>query len=228
VHSLASGPGAPWWEYGPLSMAADGSFQGTLEEYGGNPDQIEGRIQIDPSGIVTAAGAPFDPLLSGMGRGHMNADKNLVVMLATWTSDFPGTTEMRVLTRQGGSYQPSDLAGTWQVHALASGPGAPWWEYGPLTMAADGTFQGSLIAYRSVPDEIKGRFQIDANGRVTEAGRPLDPQLNGLGQGHMIPNKNVIVMLATWATDSPGTAELRILTRSNASSSLIGDWMLCE
>ncbi|MFB3785119.1 MAG: hypothetical protein ACE15F_01990 [bacterium] len=228
VNSLASGPGAPWWEYGPLTMAADGSFQATLEEYRSEPDQIEGRIQIGASGIVTAAGAPLDPQLSGLGRGHMSADKNLIVMLATWTSDLPGTTEMRVLTRQGNTYQSTDLAGSWQVHALASGLGAPWWEYGPLTMSEDGTFQGSLITNRGESDEVEGRFQIDANGIVTGSGIPLDPQLNDMGRGHMARNKNVIVMLATWATGSPGTAELRILTRSAASTSLISDWMLNE
>lgn len=228
VHSLASGPGAPWWEYGPLTMAADGSFQATLEEYRSDPDQIEGRIQIDQNGIVTGAGAPLDPQLSGLGRGHMTPGKNLIVMLATWTSGSPGTTEMRVLTREGNTYQSSDLAGTWQVHALASGPGAPWWEYGSLRIAPDGTFQGTLLEYQGGQEEVEGRFQIDSNGIVTAADQPFDPQLDDTGRGHMSPDKNVIVMLATWTTGSPGTAELKILTRSTASTSIIGDWMLRE
>ncbi len=206
VHSLASGPGAPWWEYGPVTVEADGTFSGTLQEYDSDPDQVEGQVQIDDAGVVTLVGA------SQQHHGHMTADKNAIVMVDTWTTGSPGTTELRVLTRQGNHYEQADLSGTWQIHSLASGPGAPWWQYGPVTVEADGAFSGTLQEYDSDPDQVEGQVQIDDAGVVTLVGASQQHH------GHMTADKNAIVMVDTWTTGSPGTTELRVLTRSLSAS----------
>ena len=42
LNSLASGSGAPWWIRGAVTISADGSFSGLLEEYESDPDSASG------------------------------------------------------------------------------------------------------------------------------------------------------------------------------------------
>jgi hypothetical protein len=207
IHSLASGPGAPWWEYGHVAVGADHSFSGVVQEYKKDPCEVSGRFLLAPNGVATFVGAAHDPDVVVFPHLHMVANKSMIAGVATWSAGFPGTTQMIVLTRRGASYQIPDLVGTWYVHSLASGPGAPWWEHGSLAVSADGSFTAAVQQYKSEPGTISGQFQIDPNGVVTIESVP------DFTIGHMSSDKNMIAMVGTWATGSPGTTELKILTR---------------
>ena len=227
VHSLASGPGAPWWEHGWWSIEADHSFSGFIREYKGALDPISGRFLFASNGVATFLGARQDPDAVVFPHLHMAANKSVVAGVGAWPTDSPGTAQMIVLARCGLSYQSSDLEGTWYVHSLASGPGAPWWEDGYITVIADGSFRGMVRQYKSDSKEMSGRFQIDPNGVVTIAGLPQDPHADGYAVLHLSADKNVIVGVHMWSGGSPGTAEMKIFTRkgeSYSTSDLAGRW----
>jgi hypothetical protein len=229
VHSLASGPGAPWWEYGRWAINADHRFSGTIHEYQKDPCDISGQFLPAPNGVATFAGAQQDPDVILFPHLHMAANKAAVVGVGTWPTgsrDSLATTQMIVLTRQGQSYQSADLEGTWYVHSFASGPGAPWWQCGRLMMRADGSFDAMLAEYKSNSTGGSGQFQIDPNGIVTAKWPPRKP-VRDFNTGHMTSDKNMIVMVDTWTAGAPGTTELRILTRQGTDyrvSDLAGRW----
>jgi hypothetical protein len=133
----------------------------------------------------------------------MDANKTVIVWTDTWTTGSPGTTAISVLTKTGVSYATSDLAGTWKVHSLASGPGAPWWERGTVTIASDGSFTATTTESNGGGGNPSGTLAISADGEIT-AGTIL---------GNMDANKTVIVWTDTWTTGSPGTTEIKVLVK---------------
>lgn len=234
VHSLAAGPGAPWWEYGRWVINADHFFSGVIQEYEEGPREMSGRFLLAPNGVATFVGAQQDPDAILFPHLHMAANKTVVAGVGMWpirapaSTPAPVTTQMFVLIRQDQSYQSADLAGTWYVHALAPDAGAPRWQYGSLAVDADGSFGGILQEYKSGPRGTSGQFQIDPNGVVTTELLP-EELIPGLNTGHMACDKNMIVLMGTWATGAPGTAELMILTRKGTDygvSDLAGRWYL--
>jgi hypothetical protein len=94
VSSIASGPGAPWWQRGPASVDNDGTFFGILEEYDSDPDTISGTFDITSDGIVTIASFE-DPALFCV----VDAGKSLIVRTSTWSSGSPGTSELSIATK---------------------------------------------------------------------------------------------------------------------------------
>jgi len=91
--SLATGPGAPWWERAHLEVGPDGSFYVTSLENGGSTStgEFPGNLQISSSGIITLTGHPSF-------RGSLDSSKTVMVVTDTW--DYDGTTtEMKVLTK---------------------------------------------------------------------------------------------------------------------------------
>ena len=62
--------------------------------------------------------------------------------------------------------QSLDLTGTWNFNSFVSGPSAPWWERGTLTVAQDGTFSGSGTESNGNTDSPAGSFSISSNGIV--------------------------------------------------------------
>jgi hypothetical protein len=208
VHSLASGPGTPWWEHGSVAVGADGSFHGMVREYKSDFQELSGQFQIDPNGVVTVKSVPDLPV------GHMDSGKNVIVMVNTWTTGYPGTTELKIFTRQGKNYSTADLAGRWYRCALASGPGAPWWEYGLIDIKPDGSFDAPFQQqYNFHSDQWSGQFQVDSNGVVTIVGKAVNPYVNGYGDMHLSADKNVIAGIATWSGGSPGSSEIDVFTR---------------
>jgi hypothetical protein len=120
---LASGPGAPWWERARATVAADGSFTALTTDSEGGADSFQGLFTLWPTGIVTLAG-------SNTFLGVLDADKTVLVVTDTWSTESPGTTELKVALKMAGTYGLSDLRGAWELNSIASGPGAPWWERG--------------------------------------------------------------------------------------------------
>lgn len=206
-NAIASGPGAPWWERGRFTVAADGSFSGTLTDNEGQSDPQAGVFSISPDGIVTLTG-------SSTARGVVDADRSVLVMTSTWTGGSPGTTDLSVGVKMAETYSLADLAGTWESSGLATGPGAPWWDRGRLTVAADGSFTGSTIESGGGGGPISGTFSISPEGVITLAGSDTE-------RGVLDAGKTVIVWTSIWSADSPGTTELDVATKMNDGTTAV-------
>jgi hypothetical protein len=220
-NSLASGPGAPWWERAQVTIAADGSFNGTTTESSGGSNAVNGVFGISTGGVVTLAGAD---IFSGV----MDAGKTVVVCTATWSGDTdPGTTEMKVFLKMADTYSLSDMAGTWGMVDLGSGPGAPWWGRGQVTSAADGTFNGTIMYSSGSSDPTSGVFNISTAGVVTmPLGGAADPSFSGA----MDADKTVLVATNTWAGDTyPGTTVMGVgvkMAGTYSISDMVGTWAI--
>ncbi|MBN1834033.1 MAG: hypothetical protein JW896_18165 [Deltaproteobacteria bacterium] len=200
ANSLASGPGAPWWERGEMNVSADGSFTGSKTESDGTTGSLSGTLNISADGIITIAG-------SSTLRGSMDSGKTVMIFTNTWSTGSPGTTEIKVMTKKEGSYSQADLAGTWEVNILASGPGAPWWERGEMNISADGSFLGTFEEYQGHPDTLSGTLNISTDGKVTIVGKDN-------GHCSMDSGKTIITCTATWSWDSV-TTEMSVWTKKS-------------
>ncbi len=222
-HALASQPGAPWWEYGPISVDSNGNFGGTVLQYGSSPDTMAGQFQIDPNGVMTIVGAPQNPTANGFHHSHMSADKSVIAAVGTWSTGVPGTSDMAILTRQGSNYQTADLAGTWYLHGLFSGSGDSNgdWMSGSLVVQSNGSFSGT-VGEHDQPEAVSGQLQISPNGVITLVGSDADDHIT------MAANKNIIAMVTTSGDQSSGPqGEMTIWTRAAAAyqtSDLAGTW----
>ena len=104
------------------------------------------------------------------------------------------------------AYDLTDLQGTWKVQSLASGPGAPWWERGTVTIASDGTFMAVTTQSDGGGGNPSGTLSISSDGEVTMSG-------NSTFLGNMDANKTVLVWTDTWTSGSPGTTEIKVLVK---------------
>ena len=133
-NSFITGPSAPWWERGTLTVAQDGTFSGSGTESNGNTDSPAGSFAISSNGIVmTLNGQSVTPLCQ--------VDTSNTFLSCTQTlSD--GSSYLLIMTQQPTSSTLTDLAGTWEGNLLFSGP-TPAWERVSETINSDGTFTGS-------------------------------------------------------------------------------------
>ncbi len=232
THALATSDGANpgWdngvgWDYGSGTISAAGIFSGVAQEYlNSHTGVISGvKFSLNAAGECTVANGAVT-------HGHMAVDTNMIVMVEKRSS--PDVSAMRVFTRQGASYQTSDLAGTWQGHALASGSGAPWWQRYSLTMDANGlvtvvSTQSNNGADKSLPSQ----FVLSASDGVVTVSGASDSAAYGFWHGHMAADKDTLVLVHTWDTVDAGTSELLVLTRQAAAyriSDLAGTWYMAD
>ncbi len=213
AQAMASGPGAPWWERSRAIVASDGSFTGYANSSGGDADTIHSRFDVSSAGILTLDGlASF--------RGALDTGNTVFAGTGTWDSGAPGTTELRIGLRMAPSYALVDLAGEWELNILASGPGAPWWERGHVSIAPDGHFSGALTETSGATDPVSGSFGLSSAGVLTFSG-------SGIARGVLDEHHTVLVMTNTWTGFAAGTAELSVgvkMAASYALADLAGAW----
>jgi len=189
VNALASGPEAPWWERGPLTIRANGSFSFNFQEYpNGKPDRGAGVMSMSSEGIVTMR--RINPAY----QGAMNSDKTIVAGTSSW-DDPVQTSEMVIITKKGSSYSLADLEGTWEVHALASGS-APHWERGAVTFDANGGYSGTFDKSGGGSRAVSGTFGITSGGIMQRV--PADTASCG-----MDARKTVVSCTETWTDGGP-------------------------
>ena len=137
-NSIASGPGAPWWERALATITPSGSFTALTNDNSGGSGTVLGTLNLSPAGIATR---------TGVGTFRAALDQGTIVFAGTdtWSGFGAGTTELRVSLKMAPTYAPSDLVGAWEVNSIASGPGAPWWQRGRVAVAANGSFSGTFI-----------------------------------------------------------------------------------
>jgi hypothetical protein len=199
VNSLATGPGAPWWERARVTISGDGTFTGTTTESDDDGGAKNGAFAIASDGTVTVPGA-------GAMRGVLDAGKTVMVMTDTWSGGSPGTTELKVAVKMAGTYGPSDLVGTWELNALASGPGAPWWDRARFTIGADGSCTGTETDSTGYSQATSRTLSISSDGVVTMAEAPWF-------RGVMDAGKTIVAGTDTWSSGAPGTTGLEVLTK---------------
>lgn len=221
-NALASGPAAPWWFRGSLTADADGNFTGEgMENDDSVPSAFNGVFSSTPDGysLIVSTDNSSDTLC------QLDAHKSVMVCTETWKDADPGSTNLIVFTKKASSYSTANMAGTWYFNTLASGPGAPWWERGTMTIGSGGMFSLSGTDSKGSSGTSAGEFSISPDGIVTCT--------SGCGDGVAISGamdkeKRVIVATATWGgTAAPGTAQLMVLTRkakSYAAANLAGIW----
>ena len=214
-NSLASGPGAPWWERATMTVAANGSFTASTQESDGGSDSISGSFSISADGIVTTG-----PL-----QCRLDAGKTAMVCTSTWATGSPGTTEMKVFTKKAPSYTQSDLTGTWEVNSIATGPGeaSGWWMR--MTLAVDATGAGTGTQYYNDGSSKATalQFNLAADGTITALSGVSDPTFRCT----LDAGKTVAVCTMTWTSGSPGASDMAFMTKKAGSCSLadvVGTW----
>jgi uncharacterized protein (TIGR03067 family) len=210
-NSLANGPSAPWWERASITIAADGSFTGTTIESNGQSETVAGTLSISSDGIVTLTGQP---------DLHCSMDSRKTVFVCT-EEQSDGSSDMKVFTKKASSYSQADLAGNWEVNGVGSGPDAPWWIRGMLTVLSDGSYSATLLSsYQNSPEFQSGKLTMASNGAIANS-------VNASQQCSMDAGKTVLVCTSTWTDDGSGSTQLAILTRQTNSYSmadLAGVW----
>lgn len=220
VNILATGPAAPWWQRGIMSIGSDGAFTMDTREYGSEEEENSTSvIQITSEGIFTVTGSNW--------RGSMDADKTVMAATSTWSFEtgYFGTSDMLIMTKKGESYSEADLWGTWYENSLTSGPDAPWWETGTFYVLMNGSFNYETIN-SSDPTERTGtgEFIIAEDGTVTMSIKGIqDPTF----LGRMDAGKTFMVATCTRPS---GATELKVFTKKGSSavsysrSDLVGTW----
>lgn len=204
IQSIASGPGAPWWQRGRIAVTSDGTFIGTFTEIDGSTEGVAGAFGLTDDGVLMLVGAP-------LARGSVDAGHSVMVMTSTWSGFAAGTSDFTVGLRIGSGYATSDLAGTWELHLLATGPGAPWWGRGTITVGADGAYSGSMSESNGDIKPVSGSFALSASGVVTRAGAVAS-------RGALDSGRSVLVTTDTWSGVSPGTSELVVGVRTSGAT----------
>lgn len=216
LNTLASGPGAPWWGRGTLTIAANGTFTGTFIETDDNTaESISGTFNLTSDGIATTTGVNTNF------QCRLDVGKTVLVCTTTWGGTHrPGTAEMSILTKKAASYTAADLAGEWGFSSLKT-PG-PYWERGVFTIDSNGAFTGNTTDSDGGTNTGSGTFNVTAEGVITPAGVDMNPSRCVMDSG-----KTIIVCTST--SNSTGDSELQVLTRKGSSytqADLTGLWQV--
>lgn len=204
THSIVSGASAPWWLHARFTVAANGAFTGTFVEQGGAPYAAGGTFGVAPDGSVTLSLAPG-------AEGWLDAGRTVLAITNTWGDGSPGSTELAVALKMANAYTPADLAGTWEMHSLATGPGAPWWSRGQIVVAANGSFTGTMTDPSGGSHPTSGTLTLAADGSLSRSG-------SAAAHGALDAGRTVMVWTDTWTTGSPGTSELLIGVRTSGGT----------
>lgn len=206
LNSIVSGAGAPWWMRGRMTIGAGGALSGTFTDNTGASDPVGGSLAVAADGGVSLSFAPNS-------QGWVDAGRTVMVITNSWPDGSPGSSEMAILLRMAASYAPSELAGTWELHMLATGPGAPWWSRGQVIIASNGTYSGNMLDSDGSSHPVSGTFTLASNGTIARSGAPT-------ARGVIDAGRTVMVWTDTWTTGAPGTSEMTIAVRTAGGSTV--------
>lgn len=199
---VTAGAGTNWWTRMAINIDSNGSVTGgTSVDSAGNTGTPSGNFSITPDGILTWSAEP-NMLCS------MDAGKTIIACTDSPDSD---SVDMAVFTNTGPSYTAADLAGTWSVKSMATGPSAPDWLRITLTVKPDGTFSYRETYYDGTTNKKNtktgsGTLQITSDGLTINVGKDANILCK------MDANETVMSCTETW--DNDGSTELVVLTRN--------------
>ena len=100
TNSLASGPGAPWWERTTITISPKGNFTSSGAEDGGAVDDGTGTFSISPGGVIYLVTKGESGKKSRSVFGVMDATKTVFVGTSTWAGNTdPGTADLFIGTK---------------------------------------------------------------------------------------------------------------------------------
>jgi hypothetical protein len=213
-NSFISGPGAPWWGRGTLTVSQSGTFTGSGTESTGVSESPSGSFTVSSNGIVMALNGQFSTSLC------MSDSSNSMMTCTATLSD--GSSDLIILSQQSTTTALANLAGTWQGSVLSSGPTASLTKVSQ-TINSDGTFTGTYTKSDGTTSDTSGTLSITAQGVITCAsGACLDSTFAS------VINPAATVMVGTsGASSAASNGNLSVLTRQAASysiSNLVGIW----
>jgi len=195
---LVSGLSSYNWERGPVVVNPDGTFIINSVNNTGATFTTNDTFTITAEGLITLQDMPT-------AQCRMDISKTVLVCTDTWDIT---TAFMLTMVKKGDAYTMADLTGSWFVNALASGPGAPWWERGPVTIRSDGSFTGKIEDYDGTTSNIAGNagtFTILPDSNINISGVGDDEYRCAMNSA-----KTVFICTGTW---QDGTTEMKILTK---------------
>lgn len=157
VNSLASGPGAPWWIRGAITINSKGKGTGLLVENTGGKDQVSLDFTISADGEMVIPG-------DDLAHCRMDAGKTFMACTGTWDD---GTAELITITKRPAKTTMTDLAGNWGASLLATGPAEPLWERGILTLNAQGAAVFAGTDSEGDPDNWNRTYSVSKDGAIT-------------------------------------------------------------
>ncbi len=220
-NSFVSGPSAPWWERGSISVIAGGTFTGSGEDSNDIADSPSGTFSISSEGIVMTGGP------SGSGSGtpcQIDSRNNVLVCTDTWSSD--GSSNLVIFTKKkAASYLRGAGVSKWECNDLASGL-TPW--VGTFTETVKGnTYKGTLtqiVDGRTYINNVSGTSSLSSAGVLTCVSSSLGCASNYEG----FADAGGTVVVGTSGVSSTDTdAEFQVCTKQAASYSkadLYGTW----
>jgi len=227
-NSIVSGPSAPWWERGTLTVASDGTFSGSGTESNSssssNTVSLSGSFSISANGIVmTLKGQP--------NTGPCWIDSSNTLMTCTQTLN-DGSANLTILTLQPSLYSLSDLADTWEGNILSSGftpstgstgskGSTAFWERESETINSDGTFTGSYTKSDKSTGTLSGTLSVSTDGITCVKGCPDASNFAATvntANTIMVGTSGAVTTTSTNpATTTTDDANLIILTEQNTS-----------
>jgi len=216
------GSPGPWWARGRYNISGVGTFS-NVSVYGSNKLNTteSGTFAIADDGIITEPGSAFTPSF----KCAMDSGKRIAACTNTTAT---GEADLHLFSRKASVYSQADLAATWEVNGMVSGPGAPWWAHGSVNIHSNGSFDGILEfpddepEYPSAP---AGTFMLGTDGVLTSSA--VDPDFRSV----MDSGKTILVGTSTWDSGAPGSTEMTVWTKKADSYSLAdltGTWWANE
>ncbi|MGD9504307.1 MAG: hypothetical protein AB7W37_05330 [Syntrophobacteraceae bacterium] len=98
-----------------MTIDSDGTFTGSGQDSTGDVDNPTGVITTSSTGFLVSPTDESNP----DSQCHVDAGNTVMACTDSWDSD---AAYLGVIVRQAASYSTSDLAGDWNISALAVGP----------------------------------------------------------------------------------------------------------
>ena len=193
------GTPGPHWLRGSFSIDQNGAFSGPVVDNNSSSATLTGTTIITNSGKITLA----IPSISSTAECAMDASKT--VFVCTETDSVNNSSILSVYLKKGVSYAQTDMTGSWNMNALASSPGAPWWLRSAFTIDSGGMASGTKTGSDDSSGEFSASFVVSQAGAITLSADSVAPCIMNSG-------KTVISCVGTWS-DSSGTSELPIITK---------------
>jgi uncharacterized repeat protein (TIGR03803 family) len=192
-NSLASGPGAPWWERATMTVNPNGTFTTSGTENSGYADNGSGNCWICPPGVITCE---FDDYPSHILSGVMNADKTVMAMTYSWSgANGTLTPEIAVFTKSAGSLTVT-IGPSAAVNA-----GAMWIVDGGNWQTSGTTVSGITVGSHTVAfNNIAGWTTPPSQTAIV-----TDGQTTSLGGSYVqLPSGSLSVTIGPYAAVSDG------------------------
>lgn len=148
-----------YWKRGVATVSGGGAYSMTSEASDGGQYTETGALEISASGIVTRTGVSINS-----SRCVLDALRTILVCTSTNGS---GSTSMQILTKNGASYNQSNLVGVWNYSNIASPD--QWYGRGMANFASDGNVSLSFYGSEGVTYSHAGPYNISPNGSIIGA-----------------------------------------------------------